>query len=64
MGQGTCSLFISLMRFIIVPLPMAFLLSKIAQAQIYVWLSIPAGEALGALLALFLTLSLVRKRTA
>ncbi len=52
------------MRFIIVPLPMAFLLSKITEAQTYVWLSIPAGEALGALLALFLTLSLVRKRTA
>lgn len=62
LGNGNASLGISLVRLILVPLPVAYLISHMAHAQQLVWLSIPLGELCATILAIFLTLHLYKER--
>ncbi len=62
LGNGIYSLIISMIRMLIVVLPMAWILSKLPYAQTSVWFSIPFAELSACVLAAILTKSLFRKR--
>lgn len=64
LGNGTDSLIVSLIRFIAVPLPAAYVLTKTLRPAFWVWFSIPMGELAAAVVAVCLTLSLYKKRMA
>ncbi|MGN0194726.1 MAG: MATE family efflux transporter [Pseudoramibacter sp.] len=64
LGNGTDSLIVSVVRFIAVPLPAAYLLTKTLKPAFWVWFSIPVGELAAAAVAVVLTLSLYKKRMA
>ena len=51
LGNGKYSLIISLIRFILIPLPFAYLI----HSQQNVWFAIPLGEATGTIVAILLT---------
>ena len=51
LGNGKYSLIISLIRFILIPLPFAYLI----HSQQNVWFAIPLGEAIGTIVAILLT---------
>lgn len=55
MEEGACSLLISFVRLILIPLPLAWLAAKGPHGLLHVWFSIPAGELAAGILALFLT---------
>lgn len=48
LGKGVPSLWISLMRYIIVIIPMAFILSRAMSSQIGVWIAFPVTEFIAA----------------
>lgn len=52
LGSGMKSLFVSLIRLIIVTFPLAFLLTKLKNAADYVWAAFPVAEGVGLLVAL------------
>jgi len=60
LGNGIYSLIISMIRMLIVVLPMAWILSKLPGAQTAVWFSIPASELAACILAVILTKKLFR----
>lgn len=64
LGKGTYSLLISLLRYIIVLLPLAYVFSLAASAGTLVWWSIPIAEVVGCAVAACLTRSLYKKRAA
>lgn len=51
LGNGKYSLIISLIRFLLIPLPFAFLI----HSQLHVWFAIPLGEMVGMIVAILLT---------
>lgn len=55
LGKGTYSLLISLLRFIIIALPLAYAFSLTPQAGSLVWLSLPLAEGLACIVAIILT---------
>ena len=61
--SGTSSLIISLLRLLVVPLPLAMLLSALPNALDVVWWAFPAGEAAAAVCAILLLVR-VNKKTA
>ncbi len=63
LGNGIYSLLISLLRMIIVALPVAWFLSRQPNAQNLVWLAFPIAEVASCILAVIFTVSLYRKRT-
>lgn len=64
LGNGMYSLLYSLLRYIVVLLPLAFVLSLTASAAETVWWSIAAAETVTCVVAAILTRRLYRKRTA
>lgn len=61
LGKGIYSLIISLLRFVILALPLAWVLSLTENAASLVWLSLPAAEAGACAAAVFLTGRTCRK---
>lgn len=61
---GTSSLIISLLRLLVIPLPLAWALSGLPNATSVVWWAFPAGEAAAAVVAILLLLRVNRKTTA
>ena len=51
LGCGVHSLILSLVRLIVIPLPLAFLLTLLSNAEIFVWIAFPVGEAAAFVLA-------------
>ncbi|MGM9537341.1 MAG: MATE family efflux transporter [Candidatus Onthomonas sp.] len=64
LGNGLYSLVISLLRMIVVPLPLAALLSGLPEAGTVVWWAFPAAEATACVAAVILTIHIYRKRAA
>ena len=62
--SGTSSLIISLLRLLVVPLPLAMLLSALPNALDVVWWAFPAGEAAAAVCAILLLVRVNRKTAA
>ncbi len=54
LGCGMSSLVISVLRLLVIPLPVAFLLSRMEQAGTFVWLSFVVGELVAFVAALIL----------
>lgn len=54
-GKGHYSLIISLLRFIVVALPLAYLLSILPSGNMYVWASIPIAEVCACFIAIVLS---------
>ena len=61
LGKGVYSLVVSLLRFIVLALPLAWALSRMANAASLVWLALPIAEAGACLAAVFLTKSAYRR---
>ena len=61
LGSGFKSLIVSLVRMIIIPLPVAFLLSQLVNAESVIWYSIPLGEVIGFGVSILLLISITRK---
>ena len=55
LGKGTYSLVISLLRFLIIALPLAYLLSLSPAAGTYVWIALPVAEGVACLVAIILS---------
>ncbi len=64
LGSGLSSLLISLLRMILVVLPLAWCFSRLAGADTLVWLAFPISEGVGCCAAAALTLRLCRRRLA
>lgn len=64
LGNGIYSLCISLIRMILVPLPLAALLSGLTDAASVVWWAFPAAETVACGIGVLLTLHIYRKRSA
>lgn len=62
LGHGVKSLIVSLVRLILVALPLAYALTKLADAANWIWLAFPAAEGCGLLTALTL-MRIVRRKT-
>lgn len=61
LGNGVYSLFISLLRMILVVLPLAWAFSRLPGAQTLVWISIPVAEAAACAAAVLLTRRICRR---
>ena len=64
LGNGLYSLVISLLRMVVVTLPLAWLLSRAEQALNMVWYAFPAAEFTACAVAVALTLHIYRVRMA
>ena len=64
LGNGLYSLVISLLRMVVVTLPLAWLLSRAEQALNMVWYAFPAAEFTACAVAVALTLHIYRARMA
>lgn len=62
LGNGVYSLVISVVRMILIPLPLAFAFAQTTHADTLVWASLPLGELAACLTAILLTVTLYRKR--
>ncbi len=51
LGCGIKSLILSLIRLIIVPLPLTWILTQLPQSQTFIWTAFPAAEAIGLVVA-------------
>lgn len=61
LGNGVYSLIISLLRMLVVVIPLAWIFSQLPNAQTWVWASIPIAEAAACAAAVWLT-RIVRRR--
>ncbi len=61
LGNGIKSLIVSLVRMIIVPLPVAFLLTRIANSEAVIWCSFPLGEIIGFAVSVLLLVTVTKK---
>jgi multidrug efflux pump len=55
MGKGTYSLIISLLRFLIVALPLAYIFSLLQSGSTYVWAALPIAEGIACIAAVILS---------
>ena len=62
LGKGSYSLLISLLRFIILTLPLAWLFSALPSSGTFVWLALPIAEAGACLTAVGLMKHVLKKR--
>ncbi|MGN1030777.1 MAG: MATE family efflux transporter [Butyricicoccaceae bacterium] len=62
LGHGVKSLIISLVRLIIVALPLAYALTRVADAANWVWLALPIAEGCGLIVA-FVLMRIVSRQT-
>ena len=63
LGNGVYSLLISILRMIVVVLPVAWLLSRLANAERLVWLAFPISEFVALIASVILAIQLYRSRT-
>ena len=61
LGNGTNSLIISMMRMVILVLPLAKLISQMENAQKNVWIVFPIAEIITSVIAIYITFRLYRK---
>lgn len=64
LGNGMYSLLVTLLRMIIVALPLAWIFAQQENALQLVWFAFPIAEAVGLVVAIILTARLYKKRTA
>lgn len=62
LGSGVKSLIVSLVRLIVVNLPLAWLLTTFQNAESLVWLAFPAAEAVALVVALVLMRSVSKNK--
>ncbi len=62
LGKGTYSLIVSLLRNIVVLLPLAYVLSLTPLADTLVWLALPVAEAIGCIVVVALTRKVYKAR--
>lgn len=55
MGKGTYSLIISLLRFLIIALPLAYIFSLLPSGSTYVWAALPIAEGIACIVAILLS---------
>lgn len=55
MGKGTYSLIISLLRFLIIALPLAYIFSQLPSGSTYVWAALPIAEGIACIAAIVLS---------
>ena len=55
MGKGTYSLIISLLRFLIIALPLAYVFSQLPSGSTYVWAALPVAEGIACIAAIVLS---------
>ena len=63
LGNGVYSLLISILRMIVVVLPVAWLLSRLSNAEKLVWLAFPISEFVALIASIILAAQLYRSRT-
>lgn len=59
---GNSSLIVSLLRLLVVPLPLCAVFTHVANADTMIWLAFPIGEAVAAVVAIILLLRVWHKR--
>lgn len=64
LGNGVHSLILSLVRLIVVPLPLAFVISCFDFASSIIWIAFPIGEAVAFVVALIFMANIRRKKIA
>ena len=64
LGNGVYSLIVSLLRQLVIVLPLAYVFSRMASAAALVWWSIPIAEVIGCAAAVILTWRLYKARVA
>lgn len=62
LGSGLSSLVVSLLRLVVVVLPLAFFLSRLPNGETAVWFAVPAAEAAACLAAALLTRRVYRRQ--
>lgn len=62
LGCGVRSLIISLIRLIIIPLPLAYLFTVLPMAQSLVWIAFPIGEAVALIIGILLMKQISREK--
>ncbi len=62
LGNGVISMIVTALRYVIVPLPVAFLIARSVLAESLVWIAVPAGEYAGLVVAVVLACRLWKKR--
>ena len=62
MGCGVKSLILSLVRLIVVPLPLALIFSMFANASTLIWIAFPVGEAVAFVVALMFMKNINKSR--
>ena len=63
LGNGVYSLLISILRMIVIVLPVAWLLSRLSNAEKLVWLAFPISEFVALIASIILAAQLYRSRT-
>lgn len=64
LGKGMYSLIVSLLRYLVVTLPLAYMFSLTSVASALVWAALPIAEAVGCAVAVILTRRLYKARAA
>ena len=62
LGNGVHSLILSLVRLIVVPLPLAYIFSCFDFASSIIWIAFPIGEAVAFIVALIFMANIRRKK--
>lgn len=62
LGYGVSSLVLSLMRLIIVALPLAWLFTKVANAEVLIWTAFPIAEAVAFIVGIFMMKKIRKQR--
>lgn len=62
LGNGVHSLILSLVRLIVVPLPLAYIISCFDFASSIIWIAFPIGEAVAFVIALIFMAHIRRKK--
>ncbi len=61
LNRGIPSLVVSLLRLLIIPLPLAFLFSRLPDAEVLIWIALPVAEAAAAVVAVLFTVKMLKK---
>lgn len=62
LGYGIHSLIVSLIRLIIIPLPLAFILTGSQNSSNIIWVSFPVAEGIACLVALFMMNKIAKEK--
>ena len=61
LNRGIPSLVVSLLRLLIIPLPLAFLFSRLPDAEVLIWIALPVAEDAAAVVAVLFTVKMLKK---